>query len=289
MASGVLAVLLIGGMLAARPVAAASADPANEAERQAWLRATAGHADTELERLLSRLEAALDPARRGSALVVSGQDPPGPALEAAAAVLEGAHGEATAVAAAMVDLRGTLACVRPEAIAVSGPGISASDLDSMAGQLRSAAAAAGPFVDRRWAAEATLTGLADALAALDRNDPASALPALDKADAALAEVAAWHEPPPSLPYWVATTGALLTAARAIAAAALAGDVAAAAIAGEAYRVAAERAGPADRALALAMAEAGSAISATPLRRLAGALKDVTELRGTLKSMADGSQ
>jgi hypothetical protein len=276
-------------MLAARPVAAASADPPNEAERQAWLRATAGLADAALERLLSRLEAALDPARRGSALVVSGQDLPGPSLEAAAAVLEGAGTAATAVAAAMTDLRSTLACVRPEAAAFPPSPVAVGELDSIAKQLRASAAAAGPFVERRWAAEATLTGLADALAALHRDDAGAALPALDRADASLAEVAAWEEPPPSLAYWVATTGALVTAARAIAEAALAGDEAAAAIAGEAYRAAAERARPADRALALAMAEAGSAISATPLLRLVGVLTDVTALRGRVASIADGSQ
>jgi hypothetical protein len=282
--SGVLAILLIGGSLSARPVDAASADSPIEVERQAWLQATAARADQALERLLLRLEEALDSARRGSALIVAGQDPPGPALEQAATVLDGTPDEATVAVEALTDLRGTLASVRPNVAAFPDGAVAVDDLISIAAQLRASAAAAGPFVERRLAAEATLAALGDALAALDRDDIEGALRALTDADAALAEVAAWEEPPPSLPYWVETTGALLAAARGIADAALAGDAAAAAIAADAYRVAAERAGPADRALALALAEAGSAIAAIPLRRLTDALGEMATLRAAVASV-----
>ena len=283
-ASGFLAVLLIGAGLAARPTALASADPPTEADRQAWVQATAVRADASLERLLVGLEGAVDSARRGSALIVSGQDPPGPPLDAAATILDGAHGEASAAAMAMVDLRGTLACVRPELAVLPDVGVDVADLVGIAGQLRDSAVAANAFVERRWAAEAALAALADALAALDRNDLSAALLALDDADAALEQVAAWGKPPPSLPFWIDTTGALLAAARAIAAAALAGDPAAAAIAAAAYRAAAERAGQADRALELALAEAGSSVVANPLRRLTDALAAVIELRAAVASV-----
>jgi hypothetical protein len=283
-AAGVLAILLIGGSLAARPAVAASADPPTEAERQAWLLATAARADAALEQQLLRLTEAVDSARRGSALIVSGQDPPSPALERAAGMLEGARDEATAAAAAMTELRGTLACVRPEVAVLPDVGVAVDDLDSIAVQLRAAAAAAGPFVERRLATEATLAALAAALAALDRDDARAALLALGDADAARDEVAAWEEPPPSLAYWVDTTGALLAAARAIADAALAGDSAAVEIAAAAYSAAAERASPADRALALALAEAGSAIAAIPLRRLTDALTELTALRAAVASV-----
>jgi hypothetical protein len=160
---------------------------------------------------------------------------------------------------------------------------------SIAVQLRASAGEAEPFVDRRWAAEATLAALSNALAALDDDDPETALAALDDAEAELEVVAAWEEPPPSLGYWVETTRQLLTAARAIADATLAGDPAAAAAAGEAYRAAATRAIDADRALALAIAETGSALAVVPLRRLADELAELIALRADVAAIPAGRQ
>jgi hypothetical protein len=285
---GALAALLLGALLAARPSAAARADPPGEAARGAWLLTTAARADAAFERLQVDLQASVDAARRGAALVVSGEDPPDPALNEAATLLEHALADATAAAAAASVLRGTLACARPDTPAFPVDGVVAGRLVGIATQLRASAAAAAPFVDRRWATETTLAGLSNALAALDANDPRRALAALDEADAALQHVAAWDEPPPSLGFWLQTTAELLAGARGIADAALAGDPAAAAIAAEAYRVAADKAVDADRALALAMAEAGSAITVVPLRRLADALAELATLRATVGVLVDGS-
>ena len=282
--SGALAVLVVGGCLAGRPAAAASADPAGEAARQAWLLATADAADAALERLQVELEAAVDAARHGAARIVSGDEPPGPALIEAAATLEASRDEVTQAATTTTQLRGTLACARPDAAPLAGEGAVRDAVVSIAVQLRASASAAEPFVERRWATDATLAALSDALAALDGDDPEGALEALADADAALDRVAAWEEPPPSLGYWLETTRELLGSARAIADATLAEDPAAVAAAADAYRAAAAKARDADRALALAIAEAGSALAVVPMRRLADALAELTLLRADVATL-----
>lgn len=286
---GALAVVLVGGVLAARPAAADSADPQAEAARQALLAEAAGAADAELARLQVELETAIDAARSGAAAIVSGEDAPGPSLIEAAAVLEASRDEVADAALAMSRLRGTLACARPDAAQLAGGGAVPDQAVGIAVQLRASAGEAEPFVERRWAAEATLGALSDALAALDDDDAVTALAALADAEAQLEVVAAWEEPPPSLGYWVETTRQLLTAARAIADATLAGDPAAAAAAGEAYRAAATRAIDADRALALAMAETGSALAVVPMRRLADELAELIALRADVAAIAAGRQ
>jgi hypothetical protein len=287
-ASGAIAALLLGAVLAARPAAAAGADPPAEADREAQLLATAADADAALERLQVDLEASVEAARQGAALVVSGQDSPEPPLNEAATALEHAGQHATAAVAAANVARGTLACVRPAIPAIPADGVVADRLTSIATQLRESASAAATFVDHRLATEATLAALSDALAALDGDDPNRALAALDEADAALREVVAWEQRPPTLGYWLQTTAELLAAARGIADAAIARDPAAVAAAAAAYRAAADKAVDADRSRELAMAEAGSAITAAPLRRLAGALAEVTELRATIAAVAGAS-
>jgi hypothetical protein len=286
--NGAAGILILGGCLAARPGGASSADPSREAERQAWLQASARRADTALEHLQAGLASAVDAARRGAALVVSGQDPPAAALNEAADTLDASTDAATAAIGAVARVRGTLACVRPSAAALPGDIDAIQDLAGIAVQLRESASAAGPLVERRQAAESTLAALGDALAALDRDDPQAALPHLDVADAALEQAAAWEEPPRSLAYWLETIGAMLAGARGVADAALAGDAAAEARAAAAYRAAAEQAARADGALELAIAESGSAVTVTPLRRLADALAVVTALRASLASVAETS-
>ncbi|HTE66484.1 MAG TPA: hypothetical protein VK736_09530, partial [Candidatus Binatia bacterium] len=235
------------------------------------------------------LEAAIDAARRGAALIVSGDEPPAPPLIEAAAILESSRDAVAEAVLATTRLRGTLACARPGAPPLAHDGAVPDQVVSIAVQLRATAAEAEPFVTRRWAADATLTALSNALDALDGDDPEAALAALDDADAALELVAAWEEPPPSLGYWLETTGELLSAARAIAEATLAEDLPAAATAAEAYRAAAAKARDADRALALAIAEAGSALTVVPLRRLADAVAELATLRADVAAVVEPQQ
>jgi hypothetical protein len=159
-----------------------------------------------------------------------------------------------------------------------------ADLAQMAAQLRSGAVAATLFVERRHATEEVVDALAAALAALDRDDPTTALTALGQADAPLALLDDWEQPPPLFRYWMTVSQDLIDAAGDIASATLAGDEAAVRAAGVRYAEAADRARGADNALAVALSEEGSAISATPLRRLAAAADEVDDARSAIQPL-----
>lgn len=283
-ARGLFATLALGAVLALRPAGPAAADPAGEAARQATIREVAEAAAAKVEELSVALDVARDAARRGSALVVSGDRDPAPELLAAASALEGGGDAATGAQAAMRALGGVFAAVRPQdeapVLAVSGP-----TLLGIASQLRGSMEAAGAFVERRHASQATLTALGDALAALERSDLDAAEAALATARDARATVGDWEAQPPELSIWLGTTSAMLDAADRIVAAVRAGDAGAADAAGRDYRDAAAQAGLADRALALAISEGGAAVTATPLLRLAAALEDVASVRAALAVLA----
>ncbi|HEY7848180.1 MAG TPA: hypothetical protein VIC83_08315 [Candidatus Limnocylindria bacterium] len=277
-AAGVLAVMLLGAMLAARP--AHGADPTVAAERAELLHQQAAEASGRLDGLIEQLQAALDAGRRGSALVIAGDRSPRPDLEEAAGIVADASDEAALAAAAAARVDGTLASVAPR----RGPlpaGPSSTLLPGIAAQFTAAAEAADPFVGRRRATERTLDALADALSALDDNDPQAALRDLDRAEGALDAVRDWEEPPTVLPLWLDTTGELVTAARRIALASLAGDEEAVRRAAARYARAAEEARRADTALAIAVAESGSSLASTPLQLLADALDAATAQRQAL--------
>jgi hypothetical protein len=212
---------------------------------------------------------AIDGGRRGSALIQDGDQDPGPAFDEAASATRSAATLADRAADATERLDAVLRSVE-SAGGPLPPGPSSS-LAAIAEQLTTSGAAGGSFVERRLAATATLTALAEALGALDDDDPGAALAALDRADASLATVAEWPAPPTVLPLWLETTGAMLEAARGIARATIAQDPKAAEAAANAYRRAAEEARRADTALAIAIAEAGSSLAGTPMRLLAEAL------------------
>lgn len=280
---GLGAVLLLGALLAARPASAADADPTREAARQRVLASRAEAAAQALSALEVHLAPARASAREGAARIVDGEVPPTAALLDAAARLEGATASASDAAAAVERLRGTAASVRPALVLPSTP--ATAELIGIAAQLRDAAGAAEPFIERRWAAEQTLERLATALDALDNDDAEAALRLLASARRSLDELAAWDPAPVTLPLWLETTDRLIRAARGIAEAALAGDAEAARRAGRAYAAAAEEAHRADVSLALSLSETGSGLTATPLRRLAGALATVEavgELVGSLE-------
>jgi hypothetical protein len=268
--AGCLGVLLLGALLAARPAAADEADPPTAAERLAVLRAAVDEADHGLEALIARLQEAVEAGRRGSALTVSGDQPPAADFEAAAAAAAQAADIATGAERTAASLDAMLAAVAPS-FGQLPDGPRAVAVEAFGLQMTAAAEESGPFVARRHAADDTLAALADALAALNRDDATAALAALDRADAARAVVAAWKEPPSVLPYWLDTTGGMLAAARRIADATIAGDRQAAARAGRAYDRAAQQARRADTALALAMTESGAGLASVALHGLADAL------------------
>jgi hypothetical protein len=279
---GIAAALLLGLVLAARPADPVRADPPLQAARQGALANRAEAARDALLALEGALQPARDAAREGAALVVDGDQAPEPSLERAADLLVGAGDEAGRAVQALDRLRGTAASL---SAGIAIPTVPASaELASIAGQLSEAAEAAGPFVERRLTARRTLELLEDALAALDANDPKGARPALEDARCALDEVAAWDPAPVTLPLWLQTTERLISAAQGIAEAALAGDEEAAEAAAAEYAAAAEDARRADISLALSLSEAGSALTSTPLRRLADALAAVDAADGVVASL-----
>ena len=180
-------------------------------------------------------------------------------------------------------LAGVIAAIDP-GMTVPALSYGGADLAQMAAQLRSGAVAATLFVDRRHATEEVVDALAAALAALDRDDPTAALTALGRADAPLSLLDDWEEQPPLFRYWMTVSRDLIEAAGDIASATLAGDEAAVRAAGIRYAEAADRARGADNALAVALSEEGSAISATPLRRLAAAAGEVDDVRSAIQPL-----
>jgi hypothetical protein len=278
---GVLSAILLGAVLAARP--AGGLDPTVAAERVTILRQQSAEAATRLDALIARLQVAVDAGRRGSALVIDGDESPRADLLEAAQAVSGASDEAALADAAAARVNGTMAAVAPQRTPLpAGP--TSALLPGISAQFSAAADAAEPFVARRQATDEALDGLADALAALDDDDPRRALAALDRADEALDAVRDWEEPPTVLPFWLETTGELLAAARRIAVASLAGDADAVARAADRYARAAAEARRADTALAIAIAESGSSLAATPLRLLADALEAATAQRQVLQEM-----
>jgi hypothetical protein len=274
--------LLLGALLTARPGDPAAADPAREWGRQRTLVTQAEVAGVALQELARELVPAREAARRGAALVLEGDDPPEPVLDQAAELLEVA-GPASAAAVRQMDrLRGMAAAARPgiEVPIVPEPG----QLASIAGQLRQSGDASGPFVERRQAARRTLEHLDDALAALEGGDPQAALPALEAARRARGRLAEWDPAPATLPLWLETTDRMISSAQRIAEATLAGDQAAARQAAREYAAAAEEARRADVSLALSLSEAGSGLTATPLRRMAEALAEVERGRALVASL-----
>lgn len=205
---------------------------------------------------------------------------PAPELMAAADLLAGASDEADAARRGLLVLGGVAAAIQPAAT-VPSLSYGGTDLELIAAQLRSSAAAAALFVERRHATQAVVDALAAALAALERNDPSAALDSLATADEPFSVLDAWAERPPLLRYWMMISVDLLDAAGDIARATLSADAAGVKAAGERYAKAAEAARGADNALALSLSEEGAAISATPLRRLAAVADEVDEARSGL--------
>jgi hypothetical protein len=269
----------IGIGLGIRSADPSRADPPAEAARQRLLASAAKDADAALARLGADLLASRDHARRGAALTVSGEAP-APELTSGADLLAGSSDEAEAARRALLALQGVAASVAPGA-QVPLLSYGGTDVQLVAAQLRTSAAAATLFVDRRHATQAVVEALAGALAALERDDPGLALTSLDQADAPLAVLEEWKDRPPLLRYWMEVSADLIGAAHDIARATLDHDPAAIAAAGRRYADAAERARGADNALALTLSEEGSGVSATPLRRLASLADEAADARGRL--------
>jgi hypothetical protein len=283
-AATVIAVVLgIGVGLGLRSADASRADPPGAAARLGRLSALAAGAEAAVDRLEGVLTEAIDHARRGSALTVAGDEAPAPELLSAAEIALTGQDAANAARRELRELVGAAAAIVPGAIipVISYDG---TELRLISAQLRASARAATEFVERRHATQAVVDALAAALLAIENDDPQAALDSLDAAQAPFALLEAWDQRPALLRYWMTVSGDLLQAAREIAAATIDGDAEAVEAAARRYAEAAERAQGADNAAAFALSEAGAAVAAVPLLRLASAAGEVADLRAALEPL-----
>jgi hypothetical protein len=243
----------------------------------------AARSDAAVQVLEDALAPAVEAARRGAARIVTGDEPPSEAFAAAAEAVRSAEPAARAATAAIDALDAARRARRPATAAI-GPVTSPDDLSSIAGQLEATGEAGDAFVATRRAADRVVAGLERALAALAVEDLDAAEEATDGARRAHDEVAAWGSPPPSLPVWLETTGAMIDAMQRIVMATRAGDADAAREAARVIGTLEEDAETADRALRIAVSEGGSALASTALGRLARELDAVASVRARVNAV-----
>jgi hypothetical protein len=248
-----------------------TADPSVAPAAEALIRERALAASSALDALRDAMQPGLEAARGAGAAVVSGDEPSGPRIEAAAELIADAerfvapaHDAVAAFAAARV-------AWRPGAVPIPEP-IASGELASIATQLEAAAPAAAEFADLRQRATALAGVLERAVLALERGDLQEATELTSAARADHDAVVAWETDIPTLPVWIETTDAMIGAVEGILAATRAGDAAAAAAAAEAFAALADEAATADRALRITLSEGGASLTAAPLERLATAAR-----------------
>lgn len=279
MVLGAVAVCGLGLLLGLRPADPSRADPAAAAAYRQQLSATAGEADAAIRRLDDDLRAALESARQGAADTVSGDEPPGPRLVAAADQIE-ALGDRLHAARAALGRVSSLLAIHGE---TDAPRLSlgTGDLAAIGQELRGTAAPSDDFAAMRRSSQAVLAELRAALIATDAGHAMVALAAVTAGEQRLAEVRAYDEQLVTLPVWAETSGALFAALRDLARARVDHDVEGERTALRSYARAAASAAQADRGLAIALAEGGAAIARSPLGGLADALAQIEDARAAL--------
>ena len=260
------------------------ADPAIGIAAERLMRERAQAATDALDALREAIQPGLDDARSAAAAVLSADDPPGSRLVAAGETIAAADGAAVIARRAVASLNGARTALDHALEPLAEP-ITVGELPSIGAQLAAAAPAADAFFELRRRAVGLPAALEAALAALDRGDLEAADDFVTQARDDHGVVAAWEAGPVTLPVWIATTDAMITAMEQIVSATRAGDAAAASAAAEAFRALSDDAATADRALRIAIGEGGSALTAAPLERLAGALGGIEGMRVTTASIA----
>ena len=279
-----VAVTLVGLVVAVGPRVA---DPGIGIEADRLVRERAQGATEALDALRAAIQPGLDDARAAAADVLSGDDPAGPALIEAGDALAEAEGAATDARRAIAGLNGARSALRAETAPLPVP-TAAGELSSIGAQLAGAAPASDAFLDLRRRAGGVPALLEEALAALERGDLDAASEAVGQARADLDVASGWEAAPTSLPVWIETTDAMISAMEDIIAATREGDAAAAIAAAEQLSALANDAATADRSLRIALGEGGSALTAAPLERLAAALGGIEGARATTAAIAAGT-
>ena len=265
-------------------IGARDADPAAGVAAERLVRERAQVATDALDALRLAIQPGLDEARRAAAAVLSADEPPGSLLVAAGETIGAADEAAVSARRAVASLNGARSALGGELAPLAEP-IAVSELPSTGAQLAAAAPAADAFFELRRRAVGLPEALEAALAALDGGDLEAADELVTRAREDHALVVASDAEPVTLPVWIATTDAMITAMEQIVTATRAGDAAAANAAAEAFRALSGDAASADRALRIAIGEGGSSLTAAPLERLAAALGGIESMRATTAEIA----
>ena len=254
-----------------------TADPATGLAAERLTRERAMVAVAALDDLRDAIAPGLDAARKAAAAVVSGDEAPGPLLAAAAVQVSNAEDAVLPARRAVTAFAAARGAGRPDAQRPPPP-IVAGELSSIATQLRAAGAPADAFADLRTRGTGLPDLLDEVLAALDHGelDEANRLTARARADHDA--IAAWDTDLVTLPVWIGTTDAMISAVEQILEAIASGDDAAATGAANSLVALADDAATADRALRIALNEGGSGLTAGPLERLAVVLRDLDASR-----------
>ncbi len=235
--------------------------------------------------LRARLVPAVESARTGAARVVAGTEPPGaPLLESSSAVLESSS-LALAVGSAVERLERARRAWRPAVDGLPEPP-DAGELSSISAQLAATADAGETFAAMRRRAEGLTGVLAAALLDVESDNVGAAQERMAFAREEAEALGAWEIDAVTLPVWLDTVDAMIEAMERTVDALANGDEARAQEAVEAFTALAEEAPSADRALRIAVGEAGGALTATALNRLAASLVALDELARAAASVRD---
>jgi hypothetical protein len=260
-----------------------AADPGIAVAAEQSIRERAAVAVAALDDLRNAIEPGLDTARIGAAAVVGGDRPPSPRLEAAAVQLTDAERAVIVARRAVSALVAARAAWRPEAPRPLEP-IAAGELTSIAAQLRGAGDDADTLAGLRMRGTGLPGVLGEALDALEHEDLDAAAELTARARADHEAIVAWETDLVTLPVWVETTDAMISAVEQILEATREGDDAAATEAAASFVALVDDAATADRALRIALSEGGSALIAAPLERLAVVLGDLDASRAAAAAL-----
>lgn len=238
-----------------------------------------------INRLETELTPAVDAARSGSARVVGGEEDPAEPMAAAAEMALAAAPAAVEVRAALGDLERARAALDPSALPLP-PAPDGADLASIAAQLGDAGEAGVRFAETRRRAEAVSGDLVDALDAVAAGEPDEAHEQLLLGLVAVDELRAWEDDAPALSVWIDTVDAMIRAMQRLVDAVRADDAEEADAAQAAFVDAARGGVEADRALRIGLGEAGSAVTAVPVGRLASTLATLDELELAVRAARD---
>lgn len=281
-AVGIVAAVAV--LFGAGPADSAPTDPLRAAALQRMADAQAAEADAALQEAEELMDSGIRVAGQAQAAVLAGDGDPVVLMDAAAVSFEAAAAPVDEAQVLLDALGWTLFALDPQAPPPTLELVGA-DLLAIGAQWRATALPLSALADLRRAAEATLTSLEDALAALEGDDPAAALEAVAEAEAWLEEVRPTEGDVTTLPFWVDTVDALLAATADIAHAVQAGDAEALAAAQAAYAAAAADAARADQALAIALGEATADVTGPASASSAAALRAVEATRAALGGLS----